>query len=47
LKVQADFILIAKSRGDPALGVLRTRVGDFSLGEDQNAPGWSEFNGRA
>jgi hypothetical protein len=44
--VQADFIFIAQSCGDPALCVLRTRVSNFALGEDQNAPGWSKFNGR-
>jgi hypothetical protein len=44
--VQADFILIAQSCGDPALRVLRTRVGNFAFGEDQNTPGWSKLNGR-
>jgi len=45
LKVESDFIFVAERGGDSALGILRSGVGDFAFGEDNDAAGWSQFDG--
>ena len=43
-QVQADFIFVAERGGDSALGILRVRLGDFALGEAEDAAGGRKFH---
>jgi hypothetical protein len=42
LQMQADFIFVAQSYGDPALSILRVRLSQFLLGQDQHFAGLSQ-----
>ena len=40
--MKLDFIVIAQSDRDSALGILRVALGDLLLGHNQHAPGFRE-----